>query len=851
MSDDTQDLLSSLSLEEKLRLIAGESQWRTASIERLGIPSLKMSDGPSGARGEIFGEGVPAAFLPSGVSLGATWDREILFEIAQLLGDECKSKSASVLLAPTICIHRHPLGGRNFESFSEDPYLTGKLATAYVRGLQSRGVGATPKHFVGKSNDQETKRFKYNAHIAPRALREVYLLPFQMVVRDADPWCMMTAYNKVNGHYCDASKELLTDIARGEWGWDGVFTSDWGGTTSTIASINNGLDLEMPGPPTKRSRAALQQPLRDGLIDLNRVDESAGRILRLLKKAGRFLDPRDDPELCEDTPEKRDLLCRAASSEIVMLKNEANALPLKPSEDLKKIAILGPNAQRVVAGGGGSSYIKAPYWTSVHDSIKDAFSHTTAEIVSATGAKVNRYLPVCVVVQNPDTGKAGAAIDWFNGQDFANAPVAKTHTDDLYYMSFGTVPPELNSAAANWSFRIRATLRPRTSGRHAISLASIGPAELYLDGVRIAEQSGAYEEKGSLFFTYGSEEKVVPIDMIAGQNYDIRIDYRSHDRQIEPELCTLLDPMEDQFQGIRLGFEECDTMDRPAEAAQLASECDAAIIMVGRDKEWETEGQDILAFELPGEQVRLIREVAAVCKRTIVCVQAGTPVKMDDWMDDVQGVLYTWYQGQELGNAAASVLCGRVNPSGRLPVTFPRRLEDCPAFSSFPGEENETYYSEGLFVGHRWWDLLSIDPLFPLGFGLSYNDFEVAPGSISTNCLVEGPTITLTAHLRNNGGSDIPGRETVIAWFSQCSPRRLTRPKKQICGFAKSRPLLPNQKEEVEIEIDFHAFGMYDTKQGVWVVDAEAEFEVLIGTTALNAVPAWKLKATQEIRWIR
>ncbi|KAJ5374231.1 hypothetical protein N7517_006237 [Penicillium concentricum] len=848
ISDDTEFLLSSLTLDEKLALIAGESQWRTASIKRLGIPSLKMSDGPSGARGEIFGEGVPAAFLPSGVSLGATWDKDILFEIAQLLGEECKSKSASVLLAPTICIHRHPLGGRNFESFGEDPYLTGKLATAYVRGLQSCGVGATPKHFV--ANDQETKRFKYNAHITPRALREVYLLPFQMVVRDADPWCMMTAYNKVNDHYCDASKELLIDIARGEWGWDGVFTSDWGGTTSTVASINNGLDLEMPGPPSRRSKAALKKPLREGLINLNRVDESASRILRLLKKAGRFLDPRDDPELCENTAEKRALLCRAASSGIVMLKNEANALPLKTTEDLKKIAILGPNAERVVAGGGGSSYIKAPYWTSVHGSVKDEFCHTTARIVSATGAKVNRYLPVCEVVRNPDTGRTGAAIDWFNGQDFVNPPVAKSHTDDLYFMSFGTVPPEIDSLTS-WSYRIRATLQPLTSGCHMISLASIGPADLYLDGVRIVEQSGAFDEKGSLFFTYGSEEKKVSIDMIAGREYDIRIDYRSHDRQTHPELRDLMDPMEDQFQGTRLGFEELDTVDRPAEAAQLASECDAAIIVVGRDKEWETEGQDILNFDLPGEQVRLIHEVAAVCKRTIVVVQAGTPIRMDSWMDDVQGILYTWYQGQELGNAAAAVLCGRVNPSGRLPVTFPRRLEDCPAFSSFPGEENETYYSEGMFVGYRWWDLLSIEPLFPLGFGLSYNNFEVSPGSISTNSLVEGPPLKLTAHVRNTGGSDIPGRETVIAWFSQCSPRRLTRPKKQICGFAKSGPLSPNEEEEVEIEIDFHAFGMYDTKLGVWVVDAEAEFEILVGTTASNAMPSWQLKATREIKWIR
>ncbi|KAL3468851.1 periplasmic beta-glucosidase precursor [Aspergillus californicus] len=846
---DTASLLASLTLDEKCQLIAGKSQWRTAAIDRLGIPSLKVSDGPSGARGEVFGENVPAAFLPSGVSLGATWDPDLVYEVARLLADECKSKSASALLAPTICIQRHPLGGRNFEAFSEDPYLTGKLGVAYVRGIQSRGVGATPKHFV--ANDQETKRFKYNANVAARALREVYLLPFQMVVRDADPWCMMTAYNRVNGHNCDASKELLIDIARNEWRWDGVFMSDWGGTTSTAPSINNGLDLEMPGPPSRRSKEALAQPLRDGLVDLDRVTESAGRILRLLNKAGRFTDPRDDSEVCDDRPGKRALLRRAAASGIVMMKNVKGALPLNPAaENIRKLGIFGPNAAKVVAGGGGSSYIKAPYWTSVHNSVAAECRGTQTKIVGTPGARVNRYLPVCLVATNPDTGRAGAAVDWFNGHDLTGGPVVTTHTDDLYYMSFGTVPPEVNGI---FSFRIRAAIKPLTSGQHNLSLASIGPAELYLDGSLLIEQSGAFEEKGSLFFTYGSEEKIMSMHFDGGRQYDLRIDYRSHIRHFVPELKPLMDPMEDQFQGIRCGFEEADASDLPAEAATIAADCDATIVVVGRDKEWETEGQDILSFDLPGEQVRLVCAIAAVCPRTIVLVQAGTPVNMEPWVHEVSAVLYTWYQGQELGNAAADVLCGRVNPSGRLPVTFPRRIEDCPAFSSFPGEENEIHYNEGLFVGYRWWDLLSIKPLFPLGFGLSYNMFEVSPGSISTPELVEAGSsrLTVKAHVTNTGGSDVPGRETVIAWFSQCALARLKRPKKQICGFAKSRPLLPGQSQEVEILLDFHAFGMFETRRGLWVIDANAEFEILLGTTASNAAPAWRVRAPKEITWIQ
>ncbi|KAK7413388.1 hypothetical protein QQX98_007765 [Neonectria punicea] len=842
-------LLLQLTVDEKLSLLAGGSQWRTAAVKRLGIPSLKVSDGPSGARGEIFGEGVPAAYLPSGVSLGATWDVGLMEQIGQLLAEECKSKSASVSLAPTMCIHRHPLGGRNFESFSEDPYLTGKMATAHVRGLQSRGVGATPKHFV--ANDQETKRFKTNAHIDPRALREVYLLPFQMMVRESDPWCMMTAYNKVNGHHCDTSKELLVDIARNEWNWGGVFMSDWGGTTSTAASINNGLDLEMPGPPFRRSMKNLEGPLKEGQVDLKRVDESITRILHLLEKAGRFENAPDDPEYCREDPSTRNLLLEAASAGIVMLKNDSDVLPLKP-EVVKRLAIVGPNAKRVVAGGGGSSYIKAPYWTSVFESTDREFRAAGTEVVFHSGAKVNRYLPTpsASSVRSPTDGTSGAVIEWHNGHSLDSEIVATTHIDDLYYMSFGTVPSEIQGDTS-FSFRVRTTLTPSTSGRHRISLASIGPAELFIDGKPALSLLGEFEDKGSLFFTYGSDETVSTFEFIASRDYDIRIDYTSHDRQLQPELEPQLEPMEDKFQGIRFGYEEHDPSDLPSEAAQLAQDCDAAVVVVGRDKEWETEGQDIPFFELPGDQVRLIEEVAAVCKQTIVVVQAGTPVKLDPWIDHVQGVLYTWYQGQELGNAAAAVLAGKFNPCGRLPVTFPRRIEDCPAYSSFPGDGADAYYSESIFVGYKWWDLVGTAPHFPLGYGLSYNTFSISPVSISSQELKDNGPLTMEVMVTNTGSTvELPGRQTVIAWLSQRSPHRIRRPQKQICGFAKSEPVSKGEKHVVKIESDGYAFGVFDVKSGRWAVDAGTEFDILIGSSADDAVVAWKITVPVEISWI-
>ncbi|RSL59604.1 hypothetical protein CEP51_013889 [Fusarium floridanum] len=770
-------LIQELTLREKISLIAGASTWRTSGIPRLGIPNLKVSDGPSGARGEIFGEGVPAAFLPCGVSLGATWDEELLFEVGQLLASECRTKSASVSLAPTMCIHRHPLGGRNFESFSEDPFLTGKLASAHVRGVQSRGIGATPKHFV--ANDQETDRFKYSAEIPPRALREVYLLPFQMVVRDANPWCLMTSYNRVNGTYCDTSKELLTDILYGEWGWDGVCMSDWGGTHSCVQSINAGLTLEMPGPPASRTENKVILEAENDNVDLQQLDMSVKRILKLLEKTGRFQDAPDTPEFCDDSLENREALLNFASSGVVLLKNEGSALPLDSRAGVKKLAILGPNSKRVVAGGGGSSYIKAPYWTNIHDSIKAKLDGTATEIFHHDGAKINRYLPTMPfsLARNPLTGAPGGSIEWFLGRDFISPVVATTAVEDLYYISFGNTPKEV-PGETNFSFRLRTVLTPKTSGPHALSFASIGPAKFYLDDLLLATFDGT--EKSTLFFTYGSDETICKLDLIAGRDYHIRVDAHSHDRQLDPELRELMDPMEDKFQGARIGYQEHSDADFPAQAAQLAKESDIAVVVVGRDREWETEGQDIPTFELPGEQERLIRQVSAVCKRTVVVVQAGTPIKLEPWIHEVSAVLYAWYQGQELGNAVADVIFGDFNPSGRLPVTFPRRIEDCPAYSSFPGEQGKSFYSESIHVGYRWWDLLKIEPLFPIGFGLSYSTFEWSDARVEPSNLYSGSHVLLSAKVQNLEG--LAGRETLIAWCREVSTARLSRPRKQICG---------------------------------------------------------------------
>ncbi|KAL1604797.1 hypothetical protein SLS60_004337 [Paraconiothyrium brasiliense] len=711
------------------------------------------------------------------------------------------------------------------------------------------------KHYLGLANDQETKRFHSNAIIPDRALREVYLAPFQTVVREADPWCMMTAYNKVNGYHVDMSRQLLHDIARMEWAWEGVFISDWGGTNSCIDSINAGLDLEMPGPPLQRTPEAMADAIESGKIDREQLHRSARRTLRLLQRCRRFEDANDGPEYCDDTPEKREKLRRAAAAGIVLLKNDNKILPLK-IQQLQNVAVVGPNAERVIAGGGGSSYIKAPYWTSVLTSVQERMEKGSTNVHFHVGARINRYLPTLSLqhARAPVQEKAGASIEWYNQHSFAESSfVASTHIEDLYFISFNDAPKAIDPAAS-FAFRLRTILTPKTSGPHKISLASIGPAKLYINGELTLEQSGAFGEKGSMFFTYGSEEKIKTHKFVAGYDYNITVECLSHDRHLQPELDGCLDPMETNFQGVRLGYEEIDDSDLPSAAAKMASDngCDTAIVVVGRDKEWETEGQDIPLFELPGEQTRLIELMRSVCKKVIVVVQAGTPVQMLPWLDRVDAVLYCWYQGQELGNAAADVLFGNFNPSGRLPITFPRRLEDCPAYSSFPGEQLSSYYSEGIHVGYRWWDLMGTQPLFPIGFGLSYSSFDVEDSKLSHSVWPQdGNSLVLSATVRNvSEDIALAGRETVLVWFWQISKPRLVRPVRQICGFIKTPLLGPGKACKINVNIDAYGLAVWDAERTAWVIDSGSRFEIATSTSKLGLRSVGQIKVEQEVCYV-
>lgn len=427
MAESLENLLRQMTLQEKVSMLAGADMWHTVAIERLGIPALKVTDGPNGARGGEMQGGVTAACFPAGVVLASTWNTELVERVGQALGQEARTKGARVLLAPTVNIHRSPLGGRNFESFSEDPYLASRLAVSYIQGVQSQGVGATVKHYLG--NESEFERYSINSEVSERALREIYLPPFEAAVREAKTWAVMASYNLINGIAASEHPYFLRTILREEWGFDGVIMSDWFfSVKSTAASVNAGLDLEMPGPGQWRGEKLLQA-VKDGEVAESTIDESVLRILRLLEKTGKFEQPEEEPEQAINLPAHRALIREAAAEGIVLLKNERNALPLQRSE-LRSIAIIGPNAQVAQIMGGGSAQVNPHYRVTPFEGILAKVGEQTT-VQYEQGCTSHKQLPL----MNVDTLFAGQSgeehgltIEYFNATAPGGTPVLREQT---------------------------------------------------------------------------------------------------------------------------------------------------------------------------------------------------------------------------------------------------------------------------------------------------------------------------------------------------------------------------------------------------------------------------------------
>jgi beta-glucosidase len=714
-------LLDAMTVEEQISLLAGRDFWTTVPIERLGVPSIKVSDGPNGARvGGAFVGGVTAAAFPVGIALAASWDLALVADIAADLAREAKSKGARVLLAPTVNIHRSTLNGRNFECYSEDPFLTAEIAVAFIQGLQGQGVGATVKHFIG--NESEHQRTTMSSDIDERTLREIYMPPFEAAVKRAKTWALMTSYNRLNGTYVSERAELVNGVIKGEWGFDGVVMSDWDGTRATAEALNAGLDLEMPGPGRFR-REKLVEAFHAGAAPAPAIREAARRILRLIEKAGAFESPDITAERAENLPATRALIRRAGAGSTVLLKNEA-ALPLAPIKGAT-IAVIGPNGATARAMGGGSAQLNPHYLVAPFDALREALPDDVT-LTYEIGAD-NRRLAAVV--------SGDVVAEFHEGAEFAGTPKRTLRTADALFMFMGADGPGVD--VANFSARVRVTQTATLTGDHQFSLVSTGPSRLWVDGELVVDNSDFV--LGEEYFSTASDEVSGVRRLEAGRAYEITAEWRS------PAVRSSLG-----LTVFRMGLSPIVGADAIDRAVALAKTADAALLFVGLTGEWDSEGKDRPNLDLPGAQDDMIRRVAEANPNTIVVLQSGGPVLMP-WLDRVAAVVQAWYPGQEVGNAIADVLLGKAEPGGRLPQTFPRRLEDDPTRGNYPGEAGHVRYAEGVHVGYRHVDKAGVAPLFPFGFGLSYARFEAGALRLDKTEVEPGDAFVAAIELKNVG----------------------------------------------------------------------------------------------------
>ncbi|KAL3450806.1 glycoside hydrolase superfamily [Aspergillus insuetus] len=810
---DIKHILSQLSTEEKISLLAGKDFWCTRPIPRLGIPSLKTSDGPNGARGANFKgtSGVTSACFPASVSLASTFDRDLAREVGKALAGETVTKGAHVLLGPTVCGHRDPRGGRNFESFSEDPYLAGELATEYISGLQGEGIAATIKHYA--CNEQETRRFTINAQVTERALREIYLKPFEIAVKKAKPWALMTSFNIINGKHADLNSHLL-DILR-QWGFDGLVMSDWGGVNSVAPSLNAGVDLEMPGPPTQYTAKKVAEALASGAVSEQTLDRRVEALLRLLERTGKFANPEIPEETSVDLLEHHRMIRQAGAEGMVLLKNENNILPIDKNK-VKSIALLGL-AKEYLGHGGGSAQVNSHRKITPYEAFQEALG-STVELRYAEGAKATRNLPPLSENVINNEGNPG-----FTLQAWRESDVGRNGTTS----NLTTAEFQSNDNTDTTGATMMGTFRPAVTGNHYLGFSTVGNTNVFINNEPIWEYKGNCPDVMAYLLGTATEEKK-QYKFVAGKEYKIRIEAKS-----AQDTTSGLETYASNIVGFKLTFMEEGEHDADllSEAVKVAQSSDIAIVFVGNLTSWETEGADRESMDLPrnGSLDRLIAASAKVNPKTIVVNSTGTPITMP-WLGDVAAILQTWFPGQEAGHAISDVILGNVNPGGKLPVTFPKSITDSPSYGNFPGdlETLKVDYKEGVFVGYRHFDRKPEGVQFPFGFGLSYTTFEISNVTASGDVLDGG--VAVTVDVQNTG--PVAGSEVVQVYAGPAGATSIDRPKKELAGFAKVR-LQPGESKRVAIPVGKDSVAYWDEAKNEWCVDAGV-YKIYVGNSTVN-----------------
>lgn len=784
--------LGRLGLDAKARLLAGQDMWSLPALPEIGLESLVMSDGPIGVRGVRWTADDPSVALPSPTALAATWDPDLARRAGVLLAQEARRKGVHVLLAPTVNLHRSPLGGRHFEAYSEDPYLTGRIGTGYVRGVQSGGVGTTVKHFV--ANDAETDRFTVDNLVSGRALRELYLAPFETIVENAHPWGIMTAYNTVNGTTMTEHARLVNGVLRGEWGFDGFNVSDWMAARSTVGAIEGGLDVAMPGPRTVYGEA-LARAVRDGEVEEATVDEAVRNVLRLAARVGALEGAAPAVTELPETVDGEALAREIARRSFVLVRNQGGVLPLEPGGT---VALLGAAARDARVLGGGSATVFPDHVISPLDGLTAALPEGT--LTYALGADPNEELAVAdkgfelrAVCRDADgtvigTGSApGGAIQWM-GSDL---PEGVTH-EELH------------------SVELTGTFTPRESGPHTFGVKGMGAFTLTVDGTTYFDdvQRPAKDDPFEAFF--GAPVPRGQAELTEGEPVEVSLTY----------VVELPDDIPMKVITFALCHQEPqrDPDELIAEAVEAARAAGTAVVVVATTDRVESEGFDRTDLRLPGRQDDLVRAVAAANPNTVVVVNSGSPVELP-WRDEVAAVLLTWFPGQEGGAALADVLTGASEPGGRLPTTW-GALADAPVARVTP-ENGRLPYTEGVFIGYSAWEKEGRTPAYAFGHGLGYTDWAYESVDVTGT--------TVTVRVRNAGGR--AGREVVQVYLAPAEPGD-GRPARRLAGFA-SVEAGPGESAEAVVELPARAFEIWDEDAGAWK-RAEGAYEVQAGRSVAD-----------------
>ena len=805
------DLFGRLTQDEKLSLLGGTG-FTTQPIPRLGVLGMGMADAGQGVRGGVDATTGPATAFPAGVLMASTWDTGLINRLGKGIGEEAKNKGpgVSVLLGPAVNIHRSPLGGRNAEYMSEDPYLAAQLAVAYIQGVQSVGVGACVKHYA--CNNEETDRTTVNETVGQRALWEIYFPAFEAAVKQGHVWCIMDAYNCVNGPHCSASPYLLTQVLKHDWQFDGLVMSDWGAVHS-VTAVQAGNDLEMPKGDNMNVNA-LKQALANGSVTQAAVDDSVHRILRTIIRAGLLDGSKNTDPSMVNSPAHARLAYEVATKGIVLLKNEGNLLPLD-SQQIKSIAVIGEPAKDLQIDALGSPGVEPLHKVQLLDGIQaDAGNTMTVRYVPAGNG--GDLITAADVTSPTDPDERGFLAQYFTNRHLEGTPTVTRVESQISIQSVNQVKalsPAPGISGERFSTRWTGQLHPTITGTYKFSFTGDDGYRVYLDGKLLLEhwtKSAAYTLSGQA-------------NLKAGKTYDIRVDFFQDGGDYTAQLKWLL-PSEQPY----------------ADAIEAAKNSDVAIVCASTEST-DGEGNDRTTMDLPNDQDALIRAVSAANPKTIVVLNNGTPVTITKWLGQVPALVEAWYPGQEGGSAIADVLFGKVNPSGKLPDTLAASRQDYPDYGNFPDVDNKVNYAEGIYVGYRHFDKAGIQPLFPFGYGLSYTTFEYSHLKLSRSRMKANGQVTVSVRVKNTGKR--AGEEVVELYAHTVNPT-IDRPVRELKGFDKVG-LEPGETKTIKFTLTPRDFAYFDVDGQQWKADAGA-YEVQIGASSRDIRLTAPLRLVKE-----